>query len=244
MLEAYRQAVLKAAFEGRLTEEFSTKGWKNVKVKDLGKVETGTTPSKRLSANYGDRYLFFKPTDLNTGYNVFDSDDKLSELGFSKSRKLPKNSILVTCIGATIGKTGIIRVEGTSNQQINAIIPNSEINANFIYFQCISHYFQDQIKKNASSTTLPILNKSKFEQLNFKLPTRDQQDKIVKKLEMIFEMEGYINKNIENLLLLIEITKQSILKQAFSGKLVPQDPDDEPAEELLKRSKISNLAKQ
>lgn len=62
--------------------------------------------------------------------------------GIQKARLLPDRSILVTCIGATIGKVGFIRTEGASNQQINAIIPEEGIYPEYIYFVCISPQFQ------------------------------------------------------------------------------------------------------
>lgn len=113
------------------------------------------------------KFRFFKPTDLQQGISTITASDNLSKLGFEKTRKLPKDLILVTCIGATIGKTGLIKVEGASNQQINSIIPDKQHNSKFVSYKVILHRFQNQIKDNLSSTTLPILNKSKFQQLDF-----------------------------------------------------------------------------
>ena len=61
---------------------------------------------------------------MEQGRDTKYASDYLSALGFEQSRKLPAKTILVTCIGATIGKTGIISAAGSCNQQINAIIPN------------------------------------------------------------------------------------------------------------------------
>ena len=82
---------------------------------------------------------FYKPTDLNLGYYAKNSSDKVSAKGFEISRKLPAKSILVTCIGATIGKAGFIRYEGICNQQINAIIPSDNICVEYVYFYYISN---------------------------------------------------------------------------------------------------------
>ena len=86
-------------------------GWGWVRAAQVGHIETGTTPSKKSPENYGKEHPFYKPTDLNEGKNVRKAHDNLSAVGYSKARILPKNSVLVTCIGATIGKTGIIREE-------------------------------------------------------------------------------------------------------------------------------------
>ena len=138
-----------------------------MKLGDVGKIETGTTLSKTNAEYYGKEIPFFKPTDLQQGISTITASDNLSKLGFEKTRKLPKDLILVTCIGATIGKTGLIKVEGASNQQINSIIPDKQHNSKFVSYKVILHRFQNQIKDNLSSTTLPILNKSKFQQLDF-----------------------------------------------------------------------------
>ena len=172
-------------------------GWEWVKIKDVGIVTTGSTPSKSNPKFYGDNYPFFKPTDLETGINTLFSADNLSKKGFDCARKLPTNSVLITCIGATIGKTGLIRVEGTCNQQINAIIPNANlIIPEYLYYYCISSYFQNEIKSNASATTLPILNKGNFEKLYAVIPPFSEQKRIVQKIETIFQTLDLIQNNL------------------------------------------------
>lgn len=133
---------------------------------DIAEIITGNTPSKDIKEYYSGNIPFFKPTDLEQGIHTKYSKDRLTPLGFEQSRKLPANSVLVTCIGATIGKTGLTTVEGTCNQQINAIIPTSAILAKFLFYVCISDYMQHEIKANASATTLPILNKANFSNLD------------------------------------------------------------------------------
>ncbi|MCJ7790602.1 MAG: restriction endonuclease subunit S [Candidatus Atribacteria bacterium] len=262
-LKIYRKAVLKAAFEGKLTEEWRKKNiprlaeevlkiknenidelfkvpksWKWLKILHIGEVETGTTPRKNVKSNYGDDYPFYKPTDLETGINVRNAREYLSVKGLKKARFLPKNSILVTCIGATIGKTGIIRLPGASNQQINAIIPYKFTNPDFIYYQVISPYFQEQIISKSSSTTLPILNKSRFKELLIVMATKEEQEQILQEIESRLSVCDKVEKTVEQNLNKIEYLRQSILKKAFEGKLVPQDPNDLPAGELLKQIKI------
>ena len=209
--------------------------WVWCKIKDIGEIVTGNTPSKSNAGYYGGNIPFFKPTDLEQGRDTKYARDYLSLLGFEQSRKLPVNTILVTCIGATIGKTGINTVSGSCNQQINAIIPNHGAYFLFIYYVCISNYMQCKIKKHASATTLPILNKGNFENFSFPLPPLAEQQRIVTEIEHWFALIDKIEQNKSDLKAIIKQTKNKLLDIAIHGKLVPQDLNDEPASELLKR---------
>ncbi len=163
-------------------------GWKWCRLGEIGDIITGTTPSKDHPEFYGIDVPFFKPTDLEQGQSVTTSSDMLSIVGYKNARHIPTDSVLVTCIGATIGKTGIIRKEGSCNQQINAIIPLAGILPEYIYMSIISAFFQEQIKENAPATTLPILNKTSFSNLLFPLPPISIQKRIVERIEEMFGM--------------------------------------------------------
>ena len=204
-------------------------------VGEVGEVITGSTPSKDIAEYYGGDIPFYKPTDLDLGINTNSASDTLTIEGYNLSRKLPVGSILVTCIGATIGKTGLISTEGACNQQINAIIPSSLITSTFLYYSCISEYFQKEIRNHASATTLPILNKNNFTKLLIPLPPLSEQQRIVKEIEWWFALIGQIEQDKVDLQTIIKQTKSKILDLAIHGKLVPQDPNDEPAIELLTR---------
>lgn len=211
------------------------KGWVWTTLGEIGEIITGNTPSKDNKEYYGGNIPFFKPTDLEQGIDTKFSNDKLSQLGFESSRKLPANTVLVTCIGATIGKTGLISVEGSCNQQINAIVPTKSIIPYFLYYACVSEYMQNEIKSNASATTLPILNKGNFSKIAFPLPPLEEQKRIVSEIERWMLFVKVVESGKSDLQKIIIQAKSKILDLAIHGKLVPQDPNDEPASELLKR---------
>jgi type I restriction enzyme S subunit len=218
-LELYRKSVLKAAFNGKLV---AITEWEDTTVGDLGEIITGTTPSKSKPEYYGREYCFFKPTDLNAGYYVKTSQDMLSARGAEQARLLPQKSILVTCIGATIGKTGFSRVEGATNQQINSIVPDqSKYVSELLYYLFISDQMQRQIIDNSSSTTLPILNKSKFSMLKVRMPrSKEEQRGIVDEIESSFSVIDKVEAAVDASIEKSEKFRKSILKSAFEGKLV------------------------
>ena len=210
-------------------------GWAWARLGTVFSTVTGATPSTKDASLYGTDYPFYKPTDLDAGYNVCGAEDSVSEKGYLSGRPLPKFSVLVTCIGATIGKTGYISNAGICNQQINAVLPNSEVLSDYTYFCMCSQYEQQQIWTNSSATTLPILNQSKFDNLLFPIPPHEQQAQIVERIKGLFSFVEKIQSNQESLKTTVAIAKSKILDLAIRGKLVPQDPNDEPASILLER---------
>lgn len=242
-LRRYKASVLKAAVEGNLVPQDQTDEsvrnlfqkeiknpfygnnflpyrWEWVEVNQVGEIVTGCTPRKNKPEYYGHDYPFYKPTDLNTGYETQKSQDGLSSLGIKKARFIPAKSVLVTCLGATIGKTGLIRVAGATNQQINAIIPNNHIVPEYLYYVCISPQFQKSILDNASATTLPIINKRRFERLHLPLPPLSEQYRIVEKLDQVLTTAENIENLLSQNLIRSKRLRQIILTNAFEGKLI------------------------
>ena len=211
--------------------------WEWVRLGEYSDIITGSTPSKLHPEYYGIDYPFYKPSELDQGINVCKSVDGLSKVGFESTRKTPAGSVLVTCIGATIGKTGLITKDGSCNQQINAILPSKIWFSKLLFYFCNSSYFQNLMRANAAATTLPIMNKSNFSEITIPLPPLAEQHRIVAKIEELMplvEEYGEAQEKLNQLNeALPEALKKSILQQAIQGKLVPQDANDEPASALL-----------
>lgn len=213
--------------------------WVWASIEQLGEVVTGSTPQKKDPTFFGGYIPFYKPTDLDFGYEVVDAREYLSELGVSQSRLLPALSVLVTCIGATIGKTGLARRQCTTNQQINAVIlPDNYLSPHWLFWAISSPQGQQMIIENASATTLPIINKGRFSELIFPIPPLNEQRRIVAKVEALKARSQQVKEALEAIPPLLEQFRQSVLAAAFRGDLTAdwreKNPDVESAKELLK----------
>lgn len=156
--------------------------WKRVSIADVAAVVTGTTPPTSDSSNYGLEIPFVTPGDLGEHKYVFSTAKYLSRKGAEKARVIPTGSTLFTCIGSTIGKVGIAGEPLTTNQQINAAIPNN-ISAEFLCYSL--YYIAERIKRIAGVQAVPIINKTEFENQLFYAPVcRDVQEKIASLLSI------------------------------------------------------------
>ena len=171
------------------------KGWYLCKLKNISLIITGSTPSKSNSAYYGGKVPFYKPADLDAGRFVDRSAEYLSEAGKAISRVVPIGSTAVCCIGS-IGKVGYLIKEGTTNQQINCVIPSEAVDSVFLYYLCTSPLFYQELITLSSAVTISIINKSKMENIIVPLPPIEEQKRIVSKIEVLF---GFINTIEENL---------------------------------------------
>ena len=180
---------------------------------DYGKVVTGNTPPTKDIENYENgTYLWASPADLGTIKSITETKTMLSAQGFSKTRTLPKGSVLVTCIGSTIGKTGMATKEMSTNQQINSIVVNDNNDNEFVYYAIQSAF--PRYLSSIAVQAVPIISKSAFELLPNNRPYLQEQKKIGKFLSLLDERIATQNKIIEDL---------KKLKSAISKKLLCND---------------------
>ena len=136
----------------------------------------------------------------------------LSAKGFSKTRALPKGSVLVTCIGSTIGKTGMATKEMSTNQQINSIVVNDNSDNEFVYYAIQSAF--PRYLSSIAVQAVPIISKSAFELLPNQRPCLQEQKKIGKFLSLLDERIATQNKIIDKLQTLIKgIVDSTILRK-------------------------------
>lgn len=181
---------------------------------------TGGTPSKSNECFYGDFIPLVKPPEL-CGAELDSAEDGLSEAGAAVARIAPPNSILVSCIG-NLGKVGINTIPVAFNQQINAIFPDEgKALPLFMFYQVLSCSFREQLGFLASGTTVPIVNKSKFNSIELVLPPIPEQQRIVAILDEAFSgiatARAAAEQNRQNARALFESHLQSVFSQRGEG---------------------------
>lgn len=195
-LKAYdqlAQSIFYTMFGDPVTNE---KGWDIKKLGDIGKIITGNTPSTRDERNYdSDDVCFFKPSDIaKDGISLLgESEFHVSSFAYNNSRKLPKGSVLVTCIGI-VGKVGILEIDAMCNQQINAIIPNEDVTSVYVAYSVLSE--RKIIESIAHAPVVPIINKGEFSQLCIPLPPLHLQQEFAEKVEAIERQKTLVQQSI------------------------------------------------
>ena len=169
---------------------------KEYKIKEIGKVVTGKTPSTFDRENFGSDFLFITPSELHDGYRIVDSEKKISLKGFNsiKSNTITGKSVLVGCIGWDMGNVGYTEETCATNQQINSICEfKSFCNPQYAYYWLSTK--KDYLFSIASVTRTPLLSKSTFSEILIPLPKIEYQNKIANILSSI-DSKILINKKI------------------------------------------------
>jgi len=153
--------------------------WEMVRLGDVGNILTGNTPKTNDPKNYiSNDICFFKPSDIDEDKVSIlnESENHISNYAKEKARIAPVNSVLVTCIGI-VGKIGIIKKEGSFNQQINCILPNSDIcEPRYLAYAILN--IRHHLNHIANAAVVPIINKSQFSDVQIPVPPLDAQEKI------------------------------------------------------------------
>lgn len=231
-LKVYRQAVLKHAFEGKLTtqwrEENKAAEWE---VKPLGDLLSFITSGSRGWAKYysdrGD--IFIRAQNIKN--DRLELDDvayvTLPDKSEGTRTQVQEGDVLITITGANVTKTGYVERDigrAYVSQHVALCRPKSEVITRFLYWNLIAETVgRKQLKKLAYGAGKPGLNLDNIRSVEISLPSRAEQEVIVEKIQNTFSYEQSLEDILENELQKSETVRQSILKKAFSGKLVPEE---------------------
>ena len=209
--------------------------WEWLRLGSIGDWGSGATPSRSVPEYYGGDIPWLKTGDLNDGHIEY-IPEKISHLALEKTsvRLNPTGSVLIAMYGATIGKVGILTFPATTNQACCACLPIEIYNEYLFYFLMSQKV---AFVKQGEGGAQPNISKAKIVATLMPLPPLAEQYRIVAKIKEVIphiEYYGEIHSSVSSLNASFpNLLKKSILQEAVQGKLVPQDPTDEPASVLL-----------
>lgn len=215
------------------------KGWMWTTLPQIGELNRGKSKHRPRNAPflYGGRYPFVQTGDIRHAnglirhYNL-----TYSEEGLKQSRLWPAGTLCIT-IAANIADTAILGFDACFPDSVAGFLPErGQCNIYFVEF--FFRTAKEALERYAPATAQKNINLAILKDLAIPFPPLAEQNLIAQEINRYLSVADEVEKTITVELKRAEQLRQSILKKAFSGKLVPQDPNDEPASALLERIKV------
>ena len=201
---------------------------------DIGTWQAGGTPSRSNKTYYGGSIPWLKTGDLNDGL-ITDIPESITEeaVANSSAKINPVGSVLIAMYGATIGKLGILTFPATTNQACCACIEYYAVIQSYLFYFLLSQ--RTTFISKGGGGAQPNISKEIIVNTTIPLPPLAEQQRIVTEIQRCFALINQIEQRKVDLQTTIKQLKNRTLDLAIHGKLVSQDPNDEPASKLLKR---------
>ncbi len=214
-------------------------GWKWARIIDISHVETGATPLKKKREYYQNGTIPWVTSGALNNWTIREATDFITELALKETnvKLFPEHTLLVAMYGEgkTRGKCSELLIEATTNQAIAALIQKGYEEITRYYLKWFMQKNYSELRRLASGGAQPNLNLDIIKNTFVPLAFAQEQTQIVKEIESRFSEVEISEKSIDSELKKAEQLRQSILNDAFEGKLISRDPNDEPVSELLNR---------
>lgn len=254
-LGVYSQSLLKQAFEGKLTEKWRThnptldsKAWRHV---DVSEILTSKPTNGRSVKDRAGGFRVLRLTSIKGGIiDPYENKEGDWDASDAVAHLIRKGNFLLSRGNGSIrlvGRGGVVREDADiafPDTMIRLPLNLQLVNPLFFSYLWNSHQVRVQIEASARTTAgIYKINQSLLARYRLPLCSLPEQQEIVRLLDEQFEVIERNEREIEAALRRSEALRQAILKKAFSGQLVAQDPADEPASELLARLRAQKETK-
>ena len=243
LLKRFRQSVLAAATSGRLTEDWrgGAMDWTSVPAAEIcEKVQSGGTP-KAGFAEAGVPFLkVYNIVDQRVAFDYKPQfvSQAIHESELRKSQVFP-NDVLMNIVGPPLGKVAVVPADHSAwniNQAITLFRPSTKITSQWIYILlCEGAPIRDVLARTKGSVGQVNISLSQCRAFEFQVPSVEEQTEIVRRVETLFALADRLEARLAQAQTAATRLTPALLAKAFRGELVPQDPNDEPAAELLRR---------
>ena len=232
-LEQYRQSLLKSAFEGKNTEK-----WESVKLESITEKIVNTNPKDNPDHKF--KYCDIASID-NTNHIIVNPKNFLGKDAPSRARQIiHQDDIIFSTVRTYLHNFAIVPSD-LNNQLCSTgfcvLRGDDSIITKLIFYLVQTIQFENYLNPLQRGTSYPAVRNNDILNYKFLLPPLEEQQQIVSQIEQGFSLIENTSQIVESTLQKLQTMKTSVLKQAFEGKLVSQDPNDEPASVLLERIK-------
>ena len=210
--------------------------WCWAHLQNLGELSRGRSKHRPRNDSklFGGKYPFIQTGDVarSNGF-IKNHNQTYNETGLAQSRLFPQDTLCIT-IAANIADTGIITYPACFPDSIVGFIPEEGM-FEVLFAMYYVRIVQNDLQTFAPATAQKNINLGILHQVAVPAPPLAEQHKIVHHVEALFKVADQIEERYKKATAHVDKLTQSILAKAFRGELVPRDPNDEPASELLKR---------
>lgn len=224
---------------------FLPSGWCWANLGQCFEVHVGATPSRSLKEYWNGEIPWISSGEVRF-CRITDTRESITKEGLANTSTQinPIGSVILNMIGEgkTRGKAGLLEIDACNNQNCAAIwVSRTPILPLFIYYWLLYKY--EDTRQLGSGNNQPALNSTIVQQITFPLPPLEEQAMIVDLIEDQLSVVNHVEADIEMEFGAARAIWQSVLREAFTGNLLPQDANDEPASKLLKRIAAERAAR-